>query len=294
MRFEVEGRDWPNREWSHFVDVDPFRFHYQCSGVGADLLLLHGAGASTHSFRDLLPLLSERFRVLAIDLPGHGFTRAPPAAQRTLPQVADAVRRALGVIGLRPRAVIGHSAGAAVGARIILDRHLEVERLISINGAFFPFVGAARLALPALARILSQSRRAPRLMSRLARPSTAQILKATGSRIDGRGSELYRRLASSPEHIAGSLAMAAGWNLDELVLELAELPTKLVLVAGENDKTVSPEQARRLRESLPRSELLLLPRLGHLAHEEAPWRFAELITSIVEGDDPGTGRTHDA
>ena len=79
-RWEREGRDWPNRTYSRFVQAARLRWHVQLMGDGPALLLLHGTGAATHSWRALAPLLAERFTVVAPDLPGHGFTQGRPAA----------------------------------------------------------------------------------------------------------------------------------------------------------------------------------------------------------------------
>ena len=65
---------WPRAETSRFVQVGNINFHVQVSGVGEDVLLLHGAGASAHSFAGLAARLSEGYRVIAPDLPGQGFT----------------------------------------------------------------------------------------------------------------------------------------------------------------------------------------------------------------------------
>ncbi len=70
------GADWPNRDASHFLRGGNTHWHYQRMGSGPPLMLLHGTGASTHSWRDLLPKLARHHDVIAPDLPGHGFTRA--------------------------------------------------------------------------------------------------------------------------------------------------------------------------------------------------------------------------
>ena len=62
-------------------------------GDGPDLLLLHGSGAATHSWRDLAPLLARDFRVIAPDLPGHGFTETPGGDGLSLPGIGARDRR---------------------------------------------------------------------------------------------------------------------------------------------------------------------------------------------------------
>ena len=76
MRWPEDAADWPHSDRSRIVDCAPHRWHVQEMGAGELILLLHGAGGATHSFRDLAPRLARSHRVVAIDLPGQGFTRA--------------------------------------------------------------------------------------------------------------------------------------------------------------------------------------------------------------------------
>ena len=109
-----DGRDWPNRAASRFVTRRrPALARPGRRAQGPSLLLVHGTGAATHSWRDLLPLLARHFTVVAPDLPGHGFTERPRAAGLSLPGMARGVAALLRALGLRPALAAGHSAGAA-------------------------------------------------------------------------------------------------------------------------------------------------------------------------------------
>jgi magnesium chelatase accessory protein len=89
------------------------RWHVQTMGPedAPVLLLLHGTGAATHSWRGLAPLLATRFRVVAPDLPGHGFTTGRPLGGLTMPAIARAVGDLLTTLGVDPAIIVGHSAG---------------------------------------------------------------------------------------------------------------------------------------------------------------------------------------
>ena len=93
LDFARDGADWPNREASRFVEAGGLSWHVQVMGQGPDLLLLHGTGGATHSWRGLAPLLAQHFRVVAPDLPGHGFTTARRAPDLSLPGMAAFDRR---------------------------------------------------------------------------------------------------------------------------------------------------------------------------------------------------------
>jgi magnesium chelatase accessory protein len=86
-----------------------------------DILLLHGTGASAHSWRDVAPALARHHRVIVPDLPGHAFTQRPPAAGLSLPGMAAALGALLQTLEATPAVIVGHSAGAAIAARMALD-----------------------------------------------------------------------------------------------------------------------------------------------------------------------------
>ena len=149
-----DGADWPNREASRFVRTTGLTWHVQVMGAGPTLLLLHGTGAATHSWRGLMPLLARHFTVVAPDLPGHGFTDSVPAHRLSLPGMARAVQSLLWALDRTPALAVGHSAGAAILARMCLDGAAAPRGLVSLNGAFLPFGGAAGQVFSPLARFL--------------------------------------------------------------------------------------------------------------------------------------------
>jgi magnesium chelatase accessory protein len=103
------------------------------------------------------------------------------------------------------------------------------------------------------------------------------MLRSTGSRIDAEGTRLYARLAGNAGHVHGALALMANWDLRPLARDLPHLPARLVLVTGSRDGMVPPSEAYRVRALVPNAELVSLPGLGHLAHEERPDDIAALL-----------------
>ncbi len=281
--WERDGRDWPNRAASRFIRAGGMRWHVQVMGQGPALLLVHGTGAATHSWRDLAPLLAERFTVIAPDLPGHGFSDCPPAHLLSLPAMAQGLASLLAVLDARPVLAAGHSAGAAILARMCLDQMIAPAALVSLNGALLPLTGLPGHVFAPAARFLAALPGVPRLFARRAldRSLVERLLRDTGSTIDEAGIALYARLVSHPAHVAATLGMMAKWDLRPLERDLPRLKTRLVLVAGGNDRTIPPDDARRIRALVPGAALHPLPGLGHLAHEERPAEIAALIAALA-------------
>jgi magnesium chelatase accessory protein len=275
--FARDGADWPLREHSRFVEAGGVRWHVQRLGAGPPLLLLHGAGGATHSWRGLAPLLAQRFEVLAMDLPGQGFTE-PGRAEVSIPGMAKAVAALLAAEEFRPDVVVGHSAGGALAARLCLDGSISPGAFVGINAALTPFPGVAGVLFPPLARVMNLNPLWPRLFSWSAdREAVARLIAGMGSRLDTRGLDLYARLLSKSGHCAGTLAMMANWRLDKLAAELPKLKVPALLIVGAKDRAVPPEDGRRLAAELTGARVVEIPGVGHLAHEENPEAVAALI-----------------
>lgn len=281
-----DGTDWPNRNASVFVEAAGIRWHVQRMGEGPSLLLIHGTGAATHSWRDMLPLLARHFSVVAPDLPGHGFTQSPPSYRLSLPGMAADLGIQLRKLEVRPEITVGHSAGAAIAARMCLARRTAPRLLIALNGAFMPFGGIANHLFSPLANLLVLNPLVPRVFAWQASHAGAveRLIANTGSTIDQDGIALYRKLVRNPAHVAAALRMMANWKLEPLLHDLPRLTTALVLVAATNDRSISPEVARQVREILPSAVIERLPGLGHLAHEEQPQLITELIMKYAHAN----------
>lgn len=276
--WEVEGAAWPNRSASRFPTAAGLHWHVQCAGSdGAPVaLLLHGAGAATHSWRDLLPELARDFRVVAPDLPGHGFSGWGPRAASTLPGMARAVAELLAELGVRPDLLVAHSAGAAVAAQMVLDRHVAPRGLVSLNGAFAPMSGAGILA--PVSRLLASPVAARLAVARARRPGVvAKLLRWMGSDIDPLGLSAYEGLMARTAHVGGTLRMMADWDLAGLAPRLASLAVPVLAVHGTADRALDGAYRERVRRLLPGLEHQPLEGLGHLAHEEAPAEVAALV-----------------
>lgn len=279
--WRVDGRDWPNREHSRFVPSGGLTWHVQEWGEGPSLLLLHGTGAATHSFRDLAPALAERFRVLMPDLPGHGFTGMPSDSGLSLAGMAGLCAALIPSTAFVPEIAIGHSAGAAILVEMALRGMIRPKAIIAINGALRPMRGAA--VFSPLAKLLFVNPLAPRLFAWRAggRDATRRLLEGTGSTLDADGIALYERLFRKPGHVAATLGMMANWDLNRLQRDIPKLQVPLTLIAAAHDRAVPPQDAREIAARAPLARVVTLDYGGHLVHEEQPDRLARLIEGIA-------------
>jgi magnesium chelatase accessory protein len=278
-RWEVEGRDWPGREASRFAEVNGINWHYQVFGSGPVLLLVHGTAAASHSWHPLIPDLAKHFTVINLDLPGHGFTSRPAAERFVMTEMAVDLTDLLEYLGYQPDLVVGHSAGAALLARMIVDGHISPQALISINGSFIRRQGLLGRLFTPISRLIFESKLAANFFSGRVKgqKDVEDALKDMGTELDDRQVELYTRLVRTPGHIGSALHMMARWQLYELEPHLAELELPVILVVGEDDGLVDPKQADFVASQIPNSSVTRLKGLGHFAHEEDPQRALEVI-----------------
>jgi magnesium chelatase accessory protein len=284
----VEGADWPNREASQFVRAGGYEWHVQTMGPAGPktpplCLLIHGTGAATHSWRGMMPLLAKHYQVVAMDLPGHGFTKGN-SARPTLEGMADSVAALLDAMKVTPDLVVGHSAGVAIGAQLLLDQKWAAP-MVGFAPALMPFPGLAARIFPSLAKILFTNPFASIIFSRMAAypGETAKFLaRSTGSKIDADGAKYYTRLFSKSGHCDGAIRMMANWRLESLNAKLGELTAPVLLIHPNADAAIPKQAVVAAAALIPGCTTMELAGLGHLAHEEDPVQAERIITGFAE------------
>lgn len=269
MDWDAHAADWPHANCSRFVFCQPHRWHIQEMGEGPLILLIHGAGGATQSWRHLMPLLATDHRVVAVDLPGQGFTKS--GAQRRLGLVAMAqdLRSLCTDQGWDPAFLIGHSAGAAIALE--MARHISpAPPVIGINAALQNFRGPAGLLFPLIAKALAMTPWVARFFtaSTARAGSVSRLIAGTGSRLTSDDIRWYRALISDEAHVDGTLGMMAQWELGPLLSTLPDHPSRTLLISSDGDKTVPPATSRTAAARMPNATFMSLQGLGHLAHEE--------------------------
>jgi magnesium chelatase accessory protein len=269
-------------EHSRFVLQRPHRWHVQEAGTGPTILLIHGAGGATQSWRGLFPILAETYHVVAVDLPGQGFSQLGARARCGLDHMATDLWALTQSQGWQPTAIIGHSAGAAIALRMTEIAGGPLCPVIGINAALGTFKGVAGWLFPALAKVLSLTPFTAGLFAAATTDTTVRnLLRGTGSQLDPAGTAFYHRLASDAGHVDGTLTMMSQWRLDGLLRRLPAIRVPVVLITGSNDTAVPPSTSVAAARLIPNARVVDLPGLGHLAHEEDPSAVAEIIQNVL-------------
>ena len=283
MRAPIIPTDWPYRAASRHIACKPHLWHVQEVGAGPVVLLLHGAGGATHSFRHLIPLLIPQYRIVALDLPGQGLSVLGARGRCGLDPVAEDIAALIHHQGWQPFAIIGHSAGAAIAQR--LAEILPLNAVVGINSALGAFEGVEGWLFPVMAKALALTPFVPSLFSKLAGTPTQvrQLIATTGSTLDEEGLALYLHLMQKPAHVSATLAMMAQWNLTPFLRRLKDQKVPSLLLTASNDRAVPPTVSARAAQVMPNATWHDIAGYGHLVHEEAAELVAAPILAFLNG-----------
>ncbi|MEM7733530.1 MAG: alpha/beta fold hydrolase BchO [Pseudomonadota bacterium] len=277
--------DWPLAAHARSIHARPHDWHVVEMGAGETTLMLHGAGGSTHSWAGLMPLLAVDHHVVAVDLPGQGFTRAGTKRRLSLEHMAQDLRSLLQDQRWQPSLIIGHSAGGALGLHLasLMDQAVHV---VGINAALEPFDGIAGWLFPTMAKMLALNPLTAMALTMGGQtlPRVRSLIGTTGSQIPDDSLQCYTKLFSDYTHVDSTLQMMAQWDVDLLTARLFTQTAPTLLIAGGGDRAVPPAVSKRAAQAMPHAEYVELESLGHLAHEEAPERVISAIMAWVSGE----------
>jgi magnesium chelatase accessory protein len=259
------------------VFADGLRWHVVEAGQGAGILFVHGTAASTHSWRNVMTKLAESYHVVALDLPGHGKTKANSSRDYALERMGRGIFAVLQTMAFAPQIVVGHSAGAAILTWMCAQKTFA-KTFIAFNGAFYPFAGPFASLFSPIAKLMAINPLLPRFFSSAASITRVErLMRDTGSSISAEAVRAYHQLFQSPDHIAGALGMMAAWDLKEVDRWLSRIEASTIFVVGDNDKAVPPATSEKAATHCRNAKVMHVKGFGHLLHEESPDTAATII-----------------
>ena len=259
-----------------FVEVDGVRLHYVTRGDGRPVVLLHGNGMMVQDMEasGLLDDLAQRYRVVAFDRPGFGYSERPRDRIWTPQAQAELIHAALGRLGIERPILVGHSWGTLVALALALEQPQDVGALVLLGGYYYPTARADVLtsgpAVPVVGDLMRLT--VSPLLGRLMAPAVIRRVFAPAPVAES-FSHVPLELALRPAQIRATAADTALMipGAAQLSRRYGELSLPVVIVAGAGDRIVDVErQAVRLHEALPGSALRLIDGVGHMVHHSAP------------------------
>ncbi|MSQ07044.1 MAG: alpha/beta fold hydrolase [Dehalococcoidia bacterium] len=287
-----------------YLTIDGIKVNYVQEGQGPAVLLLHGLGTSLVTWaQNIQPLAAAGYRVVALDLPGHGDSDKPRHLSYDPAAGARLVRRALHALGVERASLVGNSAGGLIVGMYALAYPTQVERLVlvSAGGLGRQVAWFLRMfSLPGVGELLYQpqwqsgadlSRRIfYQVPGQVPGQVPNQIPSQSPSFLDQVLPEMCRVRSLPGSRRATLRALRSSVNLfgqrrsRYILPSLRQLAAPVLTVWGEEDNILPVRHAEAVRLALPGSLVHTMPQCGHWPHMERPEEFNQLLVRFLSGE----------
>ena len=281
--------DWPNRSFSRNIRTGDMTWHVQVSGNSPiNILLLHGTGSSAHTWGNLFSELAKKYIVIAVDLPGHGFTKNLGQKNLNLDALAEKLtelREALKIDYFDH--IIGHSAGATLALSYAL-KNRQPKTIVGLNPSLISLPSFYhKFVAPFINPIVTSSFFTAVLSDLL--PHTKMIdslIDSTNTKLDSQKRDRYKTLFKSADHLNGSMSFMAGTDIPSLLDQCQSIQSALTFVLTEDDGWIPAQALRQVIEKYFQQAKIIEIKGGHLfheAHEALALEFIEEALQVTGG-----------
>lgn len=277
--------------------------HYRDQGRpdGPVLVMIHGGFGSLHNWEGWIAPLGARYRIISMDLLGHGLTGRCPSQRYARSDQRDAVHELLEALEIRQYAVAGNSFGGSIALALALAHPNQVDALILIgsegvpntedgyDASMFRKDSAVSPADPRFTKLSWHEKLAPRFVGSSVVRSALESMVFDQTLVDD---ALVAQFARALRHEGNGEAQVLMFrqNLYEiaqngpqdLLPRLSTLIVPTLILQGEHDTLVPMSVARRFDEHIPNSQLKVLPNAGHMPMLEQPLKSAQLVRDFLQ------------
>lgn len=270
---------------SRFITVNGLLVHYKVLGQGEPVfLLLHGFGASIFSWREVMAPLAQHGTVIAYDRPAFGLTARPSSWPGENPYSPESqISLLFGLmdsLNVERAILVGNSAGGTVALQAALRNPERVQALVLVDAAVY-VGGVPGLLRPFLHT--PQMRRLGPLLARSLRSFGVDLLQSAWhdpSKITPDILAGYQKPLRAENWDRALWEVTLAWRSSTLTDRLDEVKLPVLVITGEDDQIVPPEQSIRLAKELPNAIIQILEDCGHLPQEECPEAFLEAVEAF--------------
>ena len=265
---------------SQFVELQPgLKVHYRDEGVrdGRTIMLIHGSNASLHTWEPWVKILGKDYRIISLDLPGHGLTGTHPGGVYDYPVFVDVVDRLMARLKVKSAVIGGNSMGGGTAWMFALAHPEKTDAVLLIDAAGAPQWQARKIPIGfRLARmpVVKELTRfiAPRSMFE----SSIKTSMSVQSKIDDALVDRYWELNRFPGNREATMKrFALPHNNRQASKEgLAAIMVPVMIMWGEEDNLIPVKSAKWFADALPGAKLVIYPKVGHIPMEEVPEQSA--------------------
>lgn len=284
------GMEPPSLTWDSYMGTTSnpdghYTLSYTSVGDGQPILLIHGFGATSYSWRHVVPALSAKYRVLAVDLKGSGKSPKPQDERYSLYDHADEVYNFIHEHHLTDLHIVGHSLGGGIALLIALklqERGEKLASLVLLDTIAYPQAIPAFISLlrTPVAGWLSTNVLPAKFQVR----SILNVAYYDDSKVPEDAVTAYAEPLSEPNGTYALLQTAQNLipdDLDQVTKRYASLTAPVLIIWGKEDEIVPLSIGEKLARELPNAVLRVIKETGHIPHEENPEAAIPLITEFV-------------
>jgi pimeloyl-ACP methyl ester carboxylesterase len=275
-----EDRDWRDVDRpGRIVEIDGYGVHVVERGAGPAMLLLHGFGGQTYSYRHQIEWFSRSHRVVAVDLKGYGYSERHRDTDLSRDGQVAMLKALLHELGIDRTTLVGHSMGGGIAQRFAAAHPGEVDVLILVASA---------------GEQPERFRR--RLPTRVIRPLLPVIARVAADRLwraswydPARAREEDHREYMRPARLKGSmdgLMSMMNASTTDAPIDYGRITMPVLLLSGAGDRVVPLSRAQELRERMPQARLVVVDKAGHLLLEERPEECNRAIDDFLRESAP--------
>ena len=242
-------------------------------GSGPPVLMLHGVGAASDSYDDIVASIEHHFRVLRYDLRGHGASGKPPAPYSIQDFIDDAIAL-LDARDIERAHVVGFSFGGMIAQAIAVAYPQRVASLVLISSVAAR-TDEERARILARADQLESGGASRTIDAALDRWFTPAFRQAHPEIVERR---VMRAMDNDPAGYAAAYRVFAESDMDQ---ELSAIAARTLVMTGEHDPGSTPRMARLIHERIPNAELEILPGLRHSVLVEAAQPIARHLLRFL-------------
>jgi pimeloyl-ACP methyl ester carboxylesterase len=278
--------DWAPDIPIRYVEVKGTKLRYIAAGRGPALVLLHTLRTQLDMFQRVIPELAKRFRVYALDYPGHGYSDIP-AATYSSEFFVTAVAEFLDQLDIRDAVIVGESIGGSIGLLLAARHNPRVRRVVAINP--YDYDGGRGIRRSSLlANVLFGLNNVPLLGSTVTRlrlyPIVKRVLEGGVYRKSSLPSTLARelyRVGNRRGHYRALMSLVRHWpSWERGRADYAQVDRPTLLVYGDHDWS-RPDERESDRQAIPGAELRIIKDAGHFLSLDAPQDVVQAVVGFA-------------
>lgn len=266
---------------SRFVELAPgLRVHYRDEGKsnGRVLVLIHGSNASLQTWEQWVKVIGTDYRVISLDLPGHGLTGVNPAGVYDNASYVDVVHRLLNRLNIDKAIIGGNSMGGGVSWLYTLEHPERVDALLLVDASGQPYAASGKMPLGfRLVRMPVIKEAARFIAPRSIFESSLKTSMSAQSKIDDSLIDRYWELNRYPGNREATMQRFANQNSmkPSTSKRLATINIPVMVMWGAEDNLIPVSSAKWFADAMPQANVVIYPNVGHIPMEEIPEKSAK-------------------